>query len=76
MHSFSFSSLIAVSMTYKTILINRNESGHHGLDTDLKRNASILTPLRIMFAERFSYILYDLYYVEVGLFHTHLWDAF
>ena len=60
MHFFSFSSLIAVSMTYKTILNNKNESGHHGLDPDLRGNVYILTPLKIMFAVGLSYMAFTM----------------
>ena len=47
----SFSSLIAVSRTFTTMLNNSDESGHSCLITDLIRNAFSFSPLRIMFGK-------------------------
>ena len=46
----SFSSLIAVTKTSKTILNSSGESGHHCLVPDFRGNAFNFSPLRIMFA--------------------------
>ena len=46
----SFSSLIAVPSTSKTMLNNSGESGHPCLVSDLRGNAFSFSPLKIMFA--------------------------
>ena len=53
----SFSSLIAVAKTSKTML-NSSESGHPCLVPDFRRNAFNFSPLRIMFAVGLSYMAY------------------
>ena len=46
----SFSSLIAVARTSRTMLNNSGESGHSCLVPDLRGNAFSFSPLKIMFA--------------------------
>ena len=45
----SFSSLIVVARTFRTMLNNSGESGHPCLVPDLRGNAFRFSPLRIMF---------------------------
>ena len=53
----SFSSLIVVARTSRTMLNNSGESGHLSLVPDLRGNAFSFSPLRITFADGLSYIL-------------------
>ena len=53
----SFSALIAVAKTSKTML-NSSESGHPCLVPDFRRNAFNFSPLRIMFAVGLSYMAF------------------
>ena len=46
----SFSSLIAMAKTSKTMLNSSDESGHHGLVPNFRGNIFNFSPLRIMFA--------------------------
>ena len=55
-----FSSLIAVAMTYKTMLNNSGEGGHSCLVPDFRENAFSFSPLRIMFAVGLSYVAFIL----------------
>ena len=52
----SFSSLITVARTSRTMLDNSGESGHPYLVPDLRGNAFSFSPLRIMFAVDWSYM--------------------
>ena len=53
----SFSALITVAKTFKTMLNSSGESGHPCLVPDFRGNASNFSPLRIMFAVGLSYII-------------------
>ena len=47
---FFFSSLFGIARISRTMLNNSGESGHPCLAPDLRENAFIFSPLRIMFA--------------------------
>ena len=65
----SFSSLIAVVRTSRTMLNNSGERGHPCLVSDLRGNAFSFSLLRIIFAVGLSYI-------EVGSFYAHFLKRF
>ena len=52
----SFSALIAVAKTSKTMLTSSGDSGHPCLVPDFRGNAFNFSPLRIMFAMGLSYM--------------------
>ena len=55
----SFSSLIAVTRTSRTMLNNSGESGHSCLVPDLTGNAFSFSPLRIMSAVDLPYMFFN-----------------
>ena len=54
----SFSSLIAIARTSKTMLNNSGESGHPCIVPDLRGNAFYFSPLRIMFTVGLLYMAF------------------
>ena len=54
----SFSSLIAVTKTSKTMLNSRGESGHPCLVPDFRGNTFHFSPLEMMFAVGLSYMAF------------------
>ena len=57
---FSFSSLIAIARTSKTMLNNSDESGDPYLVPDLRGNAFSFSPLRIIFAVGLLYMAFSM----------------
>ena len=56
----SFTALIAVAKTFKTMLKSTGESGHPCLVPDFRGNAFNFSPLRIMFALGLSHIAFSM----------------
>ena len=54
----TFSPLIAMFMTSKTVLDNSGESGHPCLFPDLKGNLFSYSPLRMIFPVGLSYVAF------------------
>uniref|UniRef100_A0A8D1NHG3 Uncharacterized protein n=1 Tax=Sus scrofa TaxID=9823 RepID=A0A8D1NHG3_PIG len=54
----SFTSLIAMARTSRTMLKSSAESGHPCLVPDLSRNSFSFSPLRMMFAGGLSYMAF------------------
>ena len=69
----SFSSLIAIARTSKTMLNNTHESGHPCLVPDLWGNGFSFLPLNNAYC---GFVLYGLYYVEVGSLYAHFLKSF
>ena len=57
-HFISFSALIAVAQTYKTMFNSNGERAHPCLVPDFRGNAFNFSPLRIMFTVGLSYIAF------------------
>ena len=57
----SFSSLIAVAKTSKTMLNSSGENGHSCLVPDFRGNAFSFSSLRIMFAVGLSYMAFSIF---------------
>ena len=70
----SFSSLIAVARTSRTVLNNSGESGHAHLVPDLRGNAFSFFTIENNVCCRL--IMYAFYYVEVGSFYAHFLKSF
>ena len=56
----SFSALIAVARTSRTMLDNSRESGHPCLVPDLRGNAFSYSPLKIMYTVGLSYMAFTM----------------
>ena len=56
----SFSSLIAVARTFRTMMNNNSESGHSCFVPDHRGNAFSFSPWRIMFAIGLSYMAFTM----------------
>ena len=72
----SFSALIAVAKTSKTMLNSSGESWHPCLVPDFRGNAFNLSPLRIMLAVGLSYtafIMFLLFLLSGEFFFYHKW---
>ena len=67
----SFSALIAVAKTPKTMLNSSGESGHPCHVPDFRGNAFNFSPLRIMFAVDLSYIAF----IILGLQNKAIWTC-
>ena len=62
----SFSSLISVARTSRTVLNNSGESGHACFVLDLRENTFSFSPLRIMFGVGLSYMAFAMFEKEMA----------
>ena len=69
-----FSSLIAIIRTSRTMLNNSSESGHPCLVPDLRGGCFQFFTIENNLCCKF--IIYGLYYVEVGSFYSHFLKSF
>uniref|UniRef100_A0A8D0Y4P8 Uncharacterized protein n=1 Tax=Sus scrofa TaxID=9823 RepID=A0A8D0Y4P8_PIG len=69
----SFSSLIAVAQTSKTMLNSSGKGRHPYLVPDLIGNSFSFAPLRMMLT---GFVIYGLYYVKVGCLYAHFLESF
>ena len=70
--SISFSSLIAVAKTSKTMLNNSGDNGQPCLVPDLSRNGFSFSPLSIMLAVGLSYMAF----IKLCSFYTKFVEGF
>ena len=69
----SFSSLIAVARTSKTMLNNSGKSGQSCLFPDNRGNAFSFSPKNDVCC---GFVVYGLYYVEVSSLYAHFLESF
>ena len=70
----SFSSLIAMVRTSRTMLHNSSESGHACLLPDLRGSAFSFSTVENDVC--CGFVIYGLYYVEVGSLYAHFLESF
>ena len=70
----SFSSLIAVTRTSKTMLKSSGECEYPCLVPQLSGKSFSFSPLRMNVS--YGFVIYGLYYVEVGSLYAHFLEGF
>ena len=70
----SFSSLIAIARTSRTMLNNSGQSGHPCLVPDLRGECFQFVTIENNVCCRL--IIYGLYYIKVGSFYAHILESF